>query len=156
MQLEDVAPQDLPPSARPPGDRTLASSVDAAERAAIEAALREFDGNRERAAELLGLSPTTLWRKMKRLKSSGRAERASMKIRRLELQGFKSFVDRTVLTFDHDVTAVVGPNGCGKSNTVDAIRWCMGEQSARTSAASSMEDVIFNGSDNPTPRPSPR
>jgi two-component system response regulator HydG len=68
VQLEDVAPQDLPPSIITPGDRTLASSVDAAERAAIEAALREFDGNRERAAELLGLSPTTLWRKMKRLK----------------------------------------------------------------------------------------
>ena len=50
-----------------PGDRTLASSVDAAERAAIEEALRDVDGNRERAAEALGLSPTTLWRKMKRL-----------------------------------------------------------------------------------------
>ena len=70
-----------------------------------------------------------------------------MKIRKLELQGFKSFVDRTVLTFDHDVTAVVGPNGCGKSNTVDAIRWCMGEQSARHLRGKSMEDVIFNGSD---------
>ncbi|MEZ4390929.1 MAG: sigma-54 dependent transcriptional regulator [Polyangiales bacterium] len=68
VQLEDIAPQDLPPSTTTPGDRSLASSVDNAERAAIEAALREFDGNRERAAELLGLSPTTLWRKMKRLK----------------------------------------------------------------------------------------
>ncbi|MBI5514187.1 MAG: sigma-54-dependent Fis family transcriptional regulator [Deltaproteobacteria bacterium] len=68
VQLEDVAPQDLPlaPAERP-NDRTLASSVDAAERAAIEVALREHDGNREKAAELLGLSPTTLWRKMKRL-----------------------------------------------------------------------------------------
>lgn len=70
-----------------------------------------------------------------------------MKIRMLELQGFKSFVDRTVLAFDHDVTAVVGPNGCGKSNTVDAIRWCMGEQSARHLRGRAMEDVIFNGSD---------
>ncbi|MEZ4410730.1 MAG: helix-turn-helix domain-containing protein [Polyangiales bacterium] len=60
-------PQDLPAAPRDrPGDRTLASSVDAAERAAIEAALRECEGSRERAAELLGLS-TTLWRKMKRL-----------------------------------------------------------------------------------------
>jgi two-component system response regulator HydG len=68
IQLEDVAPQDLPPAPRDrPGDRTLASSVDAAERAAIEEALRDVDGNRERAAEALGLSPTTLWRKMKRL-----------------------------------------------------------------------------------------
>jgi two-component system response regulator HydG len=68
VQLEDIAPQDLPqvPQERP-NDRTLSSSVDAAERAAIEAALREHDGNREKAAELLGLSPTTLWRKMKRL-----------------------------------------------------------------------------------------
>ncbi len=70
-----------------------------------------------------------------------------MKIRKLELQGFKSFVDRSVLAFEHDVTAVVGPNGCGKSNTVDAIRWCMGEQSARHLRGRSMEDVIFNGSD---------
>ncbi|MFO0608732.1 MAG: chromosome segregation protein SMC [Polyangiales bacterium] len=74
-----------------------------------------------------------------------------MKIRKLELQGFKSFVDRTVLTFDHDMTAIVGPNGCGKSNTVDAIRWCMGEQSARHLRGRSMEDVIFNGSDNRPP-----
>jgi two-component system response regulator HydG len=68
IQLEDVAPQDLPAAPRDrPGDRTLASSVDAAERAAIEEALRDVEGNRERAAEALGLSPTTLWRKMKRL-----------------------------------------------------------------------------------------
>ncbi len=74
-----------------------------------------------------------------------------MKIRKLELQGFKSFVDRTVLTFDHDVTAIVGPNGCGKSNTVDAIRWCMGEQSAKHLRGKNMEDVIFNGSDSRAP-----
>ncbi|MCA9589561.1 MAG: AAA family ATPase, partial [Myxococcales bacterium] len=53
-----------------------------------------------------------------------------MKIKRLELAGFKSFVDRTVVRFDHEIMGVVGPNGCGKSNIVDAIRWAMGEQSA--------------------------
>src|SRR5450631_2642425 len=74
-----------------------------------------------------------------------------MKIKKLEIAGFKSFVDRTVLRFDHDVLGIVGPNGCGKSNIVDAIRWCMGEQSARHLRGRSMEDVIFGGSDSRTP-----
>jgi chromosome segregation protein len=74
-----------------------------------------------------------------------------MKIKKLELVGFKSFVDRTVLRFDHDVLGIVGPNGCGKSNIVDAIRWCMGEQSARHLRGRSMEDVIFGGSDSRAP-----
>ncbi len=69
LQLEDIAPQDaaLPSRERGPSDRLLTTAVDNAERQAIENALREFDGNRERAADVLGLSPTTLWRKMKRL-----------------------------------------------------------------------------------------
>jgi chromosome segregation protein len=70
-----------------------------------------------------------------------------MRIRRLEICGFKSFVDRTVLTFDDPITGVVGPNGCGKSNIIDAIRWVMGEQSAKHLRGRAMDDVIFAGSE---------
>jgi len=74
-----------------------------------------------------------------------------MHIKSLEICGFKSFVDRTIIHFDHDVIGIVGPNGCGKSNIVDAIRWCMGEQSAKHLRGRSMEDVIFNGSESRGP-----
>jgi chromosome segregation protein len=71
-----------------------------------------------------------------------------MRLKRLEMIGFKSFAQRTVVEMNPGITAVVGPNGCGKSNIVDALRWAMGEQSARHLRGHQMEDVVFNGSDN--------
>ena len=74
-----------------------------------------------------------------------------MKIKRIEICGFKSFVDKTTISFPDPITSIVGPNGCGKSNIVDAIRWVMGEQSAKHLRGRAMEDVIFAGSESRGP-----
>src|SRR3954454_3704357 len=74
-----------------------------------------------------------------------------MRVKRLEIQGFKSFKDKTVIHFDHSITGIVGPNGCGKSNIVDAFFWVMGEQSYKHMRGSGSDDLIFNGSSKYTP-----
>lgn len=75
-----------------------------------------------------------------------------MKIKEIELNGFKSFSDRTVLSLHDGVTVIVGPNGCGKSNIVDAFRWVLGEQSARSLRGEKMDEVIFQGSSSRKPK----
>ena len=74
-----------------------------------------------------------------------------MRLKQIKLAGFKSFVDPTKIPFDNALSAIIGPNGCGKSNVIDAVRWVLGESSAKNLRGDSMTDVIFNGSSSRKP-----
>ena len=69
-----------------------------------------------------------------------------VRLKSLEIKGFKSFADKTVLSFDEGVTGIIGPNGCGKSNIIDSIRWVIGEQKISHLRSENLESLVFNGS----------
>src|SRR5690606_22127705 len=83
--------------------------------------------------------------------SSSYPERGAMRLNKIKLAGFKSFVDPTAVNFPSNLIGIVGPNGCGKSNIIDAVRWVMGEISAKHLRGDSMADVVFNGSSSRKP-----
>ena len=66
-----------------------------------------------------------------------------MQLTRLEIKGFKSFADKVIINFDQGITGIVGPNGCGKSNVVDAIRWVLGEQKSKVLRSDKMDNIFF-------------
>ena len=101
------------------------------------------DKEQEAIFKVLNLIPHT--------KKNFREGHRFMKLIRLHLQGFKSFKDRTTINFDEGITGIVGPNGCGKSNIVDALFWVMGEQSAKHLRGNKMKDLIFAGSSKYSP-----
>ena len=75
-----------------------------------------------------------------------------MKFKKLEISSFKSFFDKTHFFIEDGLTGIVGPNGCGKSNIVEALKWCMGETSPKSMRGTGMEDVIFSGTSNRPPK----
>jgi chromosome segregation protein len=82
---------------------------------------------------------------------STRAPEFALFLKNIDILGFKSFADRTRVEFADGITALLGPNGCGKSNVVDAVKWALGEQASKSLRAEKMEDVIFNGTENRKP-----
>ena len=74
-----------------------------------------------------------------------------MQLTQIEIRGFKSFADKVIINFNEGITGIVGPNGCGKSNVVDAIRWVLGEQKTRVLRSEKMDNIIFNGTKNRKP-----